>query len=916
MTATDTSLAPLQSPLPLSAAGRDMLLRSFVAIGAALAKGSEFGPMLQCLVDEARQILGASVARVRLADAADTALVLAASSGDAPHAPAPTPTIPLSDVGPEAVFRSGAVRVGVLPPPYDHLVSCTLPLAVAGRVRGLISIWRPATEPFSEDDIAVARVFADAASFAITQAHAMTELRAHAARMETLTEVARIISAATDTDALYEEVFEACKRVFGAEHFYVAYQWPDGTLRPVVWSSYGRRLAAVEGQPLPPSLGSVVIAENRAITTADVSAEYAKRGLPTPPLRELGSSDATFKLPWIGVPIRMGERAVGIISTNGRATPYSDEECEVLQAIAAQVGVAARTIELLEAQRQRAARLRTLTEVARAISAATDLHTLYEAVHRECARLFSVESFYIAHISEGTDDIVPDLWYTAGKRLPEMEGATLEGGLSFIVRETRQLFVTDNYIQECVRRGIPIYYPTIPAEPASAWMGAPLLSGQTLLGLIVVNGKASPYTADEREAFVAIANQVSVALRNARLLNERERRAQRIAQFAELSHIISAELEIQPLMGVIARECATFFGLRRVFIGYRSADEEWMQLIAMDGQQSLVPLGDLESFAPLAAYVTRTRAALAEPDYEAACRARGLVAQPPPEVTMPSGWIGVPMFVGGRFVGIITGFLPAEQATDANAQILAILGNQAAVAIENAHLYHGALQLGVIEERNRLAREIHDTIAQGLTATTYQLELADTFLALDPPNVPRVQQKLLRALDLTRANLDEARRSVMDLRAAHPGGVSLVEALTRLAASFQTDAGVQVEVTVPEGFPRLPTQVAAGFYRIAQETLANVAKHAQATCVTITLGVTAGEATLDIADDGVGFDPAVVAVSRTAQGTAGGFGLIGIRERAQLLGGTSEMCSDIGAGTQVTVRVPLGGGQQADGSRQ
>ena len=93
--------------------------------------------------------------------------------------------------------------------------------------------------------------------------------------------------------------------------------------------------------------------------------------------------------------------------------------------------------------------------------------------------------------------------------------------------------------------------------------------------------------------------------------------------------------------------------------------------------------------------------------------------------------------------------------------------------------------------------------------------------------------------------------------------------------------------------------------KVVREALSNVSRHAQATRVELALGTDEGRAVLTIRDDGIGFDPEVVATQRTARGTSGGFGLIGIRERAQLMGGTSDIWSDVGAGTRIIVRVPI-----------
>jgi GAF domain-containing protein len=1414
---------PAARSVPIGKQGA-LLLESFSAIAEALTSGGDLSAVLQCIAVESLRLLHAISARVRMPDAAGTQLLLAALADDEKSNIRLPPPDFASDLRTDSIagraYRTnqiyiarGAPRRGV--PEEEFALHCTVPLTTRSRTLGVLTIWRTKDEPFSDDDVAIVRIFGNAAALAIEQVRLLAEERDRSRRMEALTRVARIISAATDHDALYEAVYAQCVELFGVEHFSISRATPDGCLRPVLWYSYGQRHREIEGQPLTDGLGIHVLRGNMPINTPNVSEEYARRAIPAPEWNALAPSGATFQLPWMGVPIREGDGTTGVIATNGRVTPYTDEECAVLLAIADQVGVAMRTIDLLEEQRARAARMETVTEVSRTISAATDLSTLYEAVHQECGRLFSVESFYIAHLRETTGEMIPDLWYTRGARLHDMEGEPLEGGLSPVVARTRAPLVTDDYIAECARRGIPIYYPTDPNDVGDAWMGVPLLAGQTLLGVMVVNGKRGPYTAEEQEVFAAIANQVAVAIANARLFEEKEARAARMATLAEISRAISAVtdpdalydvvyrecsrllpmenaricrivpetgeivaesyfrrgervremegqvlrgglspairdtgeplltndyqaelarrgmahpeaplppahsswlgvpviqgdevygvislnttdrqlttedrdtllfvanqvgiamanarliarereratrmatlteiarsisattdretlynavyaqcarlfhveslritrvnpetgeqvpefwyiegvrrldregiplnyglsfvvaetrqpfttgdyyteriargipvskpmngstsfetkgwlgvpmlagdellgviaiygkagaytedeqeafiaivnqvsvalqnielierersrverlavlndmsramsavldtgellhliqqetprlfpsqsllaaywdddrtwfheesrnegiksrrfadvmaqraltqqvaesgetlivrdyereinrrgrtlrrfsyvawptswvgvplraknrtigliaafvkpehvteagvrileliarqaaialenarllerertraerlailndisrtvsavLDLEPLLQAIARECMRLLDLRFPLIGYRAANAGW---ITATGPTAMIGHHDGQSgIGPLASIVVRTRTPLFVADYETACRAHDLHPNLLPGLPLPMGWIGVPMVVGGDVVGILAGFIPAEHATAENAQLLSIMANQAAIAIENAHLYHNAQELGIVEERNRLAREIHDTIAQGLTATTYQLELADTFLAMEPPKLDRAKEKLVRSLELTRANLEEARRSVMDLRAAHLQNATLFEAFERLATTFSNDTGVAVGVSAADDFPPLPSPVSAGLYRIGQEALANIAKHARARHVEMALGIEESKVVLTIHDDGVGFDPEVVATQRTARGTSGGFGLIGIRERAQLMGGTSDIWSDRGAGTRIVVRVPI-----------
>jgi two-component system NarL family sensor kinase len=241
-------------------------------------------------------------------------------------------------------------------------------------------------------------------------------------------------------------------------------------------------------------------------------------------------------------------------------------------------------------------------------------------------------------------------------------------------------------------------------------------------------------------------------------------------------------------------------------------------------------------------------------------------------------------------------------------QLLHIISDQIGLAMQRARLSaehtRAAARLATIEERNRLAREIHDTLAQGLAAITLQLEAAD---ALADSRPQRAHVAVQRALSLARSNLEEARRSVMDLRAAPLQGYTLPEALAILAAnkeqpSEQSEAGTQVHYTYSPvaAFPTLPARIETSLYRIAQEALTNVHKHANAQNVEMVLEATDQSLHLVIQDDGQGFDPDTM-VQTSSQGH---FGLTGISERVKLLNGTICIQSEPGAGTRLDVQVP------------
>jgi two-component system NarL family sensor kinase len=253
----------------------------------------------------------------------------------------------------------------------------------------------------------------------------------------------------------------------------------------------------------------------------------------------------------------------------------------------------------------------------------------------------------------------------------------------------------------------------------------------------------------------------------------------------------------------------------------------------------------------------------------------------------------IPLYAHEKQLGVMNVASPEwRPLSAADLTLLTTIGDLLGIAIERARLFSRSAQLGRIEERNRLAREIHDTLAQGLAAVSLQLESADALLdsGVDPK---KVRGAIGRALELTRANLDEARRSVMDLRAAPLEGRSLAEALAQLADGVS----IPVECSVGAFELTLPHQIEAGLYRIAQEALVNADRHSGASLIRLKLSANGRRVKLTVEDDGRGFDPSTVLPGR--------FGLIGANERANLMNGSFQLESSPRRGTRIVATIPL-----------
>ena len=201
------------------------------------------------------------------------------------------------------------------------------------------------------------------------------------------------------------------------------------------------------------------------------------------------------------------------------------------------------------------------------------------------------------------------------------------------------------------------------------------------------------------------------------------------------------------------------------------------------------------------------------------------------------------------------------------------------------------------EERRRLARDLHDEVNQALTAILLRLEA----LAQETP--PEREPEVAELKRLVNQAMDELLNLARQLRPSALDDHGLVPAVETQLKRFSSRTGIEVRLDTRGDPDLLPEVVQTAIYRVAQEALTNVTRHAGATVVELDLGENEGAAELRVRDDGDGFDPAVV-TRAASDGAAGGLGLVGMAERARLVGGELDVRSAPGGGTSITLRVP------------
>jgi len=410
-----------------------------------------------------------------------------------------------------------------------------------------------------------------------------------------------------------------------------------------------------------------------------------------------------------------------------------------------------------------------------------------------------------------------------------------------------------------------------------------------------VEWRGATFAYQARACLLSVVRDVSERVRAEQQLQQRvEARTREQSTLREISQTLASALELQP---------ALILDQLRVLIDYTHAalfavEDSALVALAVRGPQQLeqavpfdVRLDGPETLAALFNGHQPIRIADVRSADPAAQFLRALLHDSAAVLLQEmQSWMWVPLAVEGRVMGGI-GVAHAERNyfSAHHAELALTVANQAAIALVNAELYERAQTLAALHERQRLAQNLHDAVNQSLFSAGLIAEVLPRIWERNPDEVWRSLEDLRR---LTRAALAEMRALLAELRPSILTDTDLGDLLHQLGSAFtgRTDVPVTVDVT---GQGDLPTEVQVAFYRVCQEGLNNVAKHADAGQVTIWLRRTAGAVELRLCDDGRGFDPAHISPGRS--------GLSMMRERAQAVGATLSIASQPNHGTELTL---------------
>lgn len=537
-------------------------------------------------------------------------------------------------------------------------------------------------------------------------------------------------------------------------------------------------------------------------------------------------------------------------------------------------------------------RLRVLVDAGIALSSELSLDALLQRIVETAAELTgarygalgvidkpgqALERFLTTGIDAATHEAIGDL--------PRGRGI-----LGVLIREAKPLRLHD-LADDPRSVGFPRHHP-----PMKAFLGVPIVLRGIPYGNLYLTEKrgSEDFTEEDEELTQLLAAQAAVAIENARLYESSTRWLQQLESLNEIGTALASELELEPLLALVARRLRELVDARLVLIALPESDV--LRIAAADGEAGHGVVGmQLEFGGSKAGRVLergrseRVDSMLDDPEIDQhAARRLGVHSA-----------LFVPLVARGRRIGVVIAHDkagPEPSFSDDDLRLAETLATRAAVAVDLSERISRDAVRRVVDaqelERKRLARELHDETGQALTSILLGLRSLEQSVESE-----ETRAAVDSVRELVVSTLQDVRRLAVELRPAALDDFGLVPAVQRLVETFREQSGLEVDLEAQLGDERLPAEIETALYRVVQEALTNIVKHADAGRVSILLSRKGDAVVAVVEDDGSGFD------HRPSRADA--LGLAGMRERIALFGGRFQIESTLGGGTTLVAEVPL-----------
>jgi GAF domain-containing protein len=789
------------------------------------------------------------------------------------------------------------------------------PLIARGRIFGAIALYYAQPRRFSVEEVDLARMFAEQATQAIESArlHAELQRRMHESERrrrvaEGMRDLLASVNSTRSLDEMLDLVLEQAAGVLGSDAGSVVLLDARKGDRAVLTMRASRALVAElipSRMPVGTAITGVAVKRGRPVVVSDLRQAEPSAGDPEPlvearpgylEMLRLGSASdsgrirevARYYRSILAVPLMVRGVAQGALTLYyRRPRGFSREELGLAEAFADQTALAVENARLHAQTVRRSQELEALYRADEILYRSLDLQQVLQGLVDVASDVLEADMCSVLVWDEQHERLVPGA--TRGFRpesVAQMSHAPGEGITIRVALSGQPIAVEDAMNDPRVAHRV-----TDP-EGIRSLLHVPIKVNGEVFGVFGVNYvEPRVLTGDEERVLLALAHRATVAIENAQIYAESEGRLHELEALYRADESLHSSLRLENVLDALVDVATHVMHADRISVTVWDPEHRQLVTAAARGyspESVAAPLlaGEdvvIEDVMGVELMVISDAAndpRLATPRLRSVIKREGIRSA-----------LAAPIVVAGEPFGIFSLAFCTEHAPSPGEQRLAqALAQRAGLAVHNARLFEQARQAATFEERQRLARELHDAVTQTLFSSSLIAEVLPRLFVRDPDQALQRLEELRR---LTRGALAEMRALLVELRPQALVETPFAQLLSQLAASLSVRGTVQIGVDAGMDQRPLPPEVQIGLYRITQEALNNVVKHAAATQAQVRFRRHAAGADLRIRDDGRGFD--------TGSPRPGHLGLSIMRERARDIRARLQVRSRIGAGTRIDV---------------
>jgi GAF domain-containing protein len=865
-------------------------------LGRIIAANLQLGELLQSAADSIHELLGyPNVAIALIAPEDARILVLRTFGGDYRAIMAGEYRLSIDEGIMGAAARERRVELvnDVLADPryfptpgaIDPYAELALPILHGEQVLGVLNV--ESSQTLTQQDAASLQVVADQLASAIVNARLFAAERQRVARLAAIERIGRLITSRRNLDELLQTAVEAIHMYLAQTNIALLLIDSEDAETLVLSGRSGIYESIPIGgyrQSIHVGIIGAAARSRQRVLVSDVRSDA--RYLPVPGAEWVRSE--------LAVPVVAGERLLGVLNVESGQT-FGETDAEGIEILADQLAAAIQNARLFEAERRRAARIEVINRIGRLLASSLSPEAVFQIAVEAIQQQLNF-TYVASGMVDPEDPQMLVLLAQAGDETLKVEPGyrqSIYEGIVGTAARTRKRILVRSVAND--RR----YLAVLRSASIRAELAVPVVAGDRLLGILNIESER-PIDDDDATGVEIIADQLSIAIENARLFAETQTALDRTRLLYETSRQISSALLVEDVIATYLQHVAargryacgvTLYEFDAT--GQRAARLIWGRWTPREGLVETIerlPYTTGGYAAQLDGGQTVTIVD-AQGDERVSPEFREFLAR--------SHWRAlalIPLIVRDQRLGMVWLSHPsAYEWNDADLYPYQVTAALLASAIDSRRqhllLAERGQQLAVLEERRRLARELHDSVTQSLFSMSLLAQVLPDLWEIDREEA---RAGLLQIRDLTRGALAEMRALLFELRPVELGARGLAPALREYAGAFSQRTAIGVTVA-DIGELDLPEPVEQAFFRIAQEALANIARHAGAHQVRVSLQ-RGRPARLTIVDDGRGF--------QVATPSAGTFGLTSMRERAGKIGARLRVDSILGKGTEIYVEWP------------